>query len=151
MQRGVNCNTCVCANYKSRFVSMNVSATTHKTNHGTCPHGNPIGACPMCSGMSSGGSGSSTNKPRKPGEMTYEQCYAVWQQMLKAKALKEAQIQQQKLDCIKAQEKVQSFNDKILNKMSAIKERFAVVSNFADRVQNIFNRVRNFAGKTVGS
>ena len=48
---------------------------------GTCPHGLPIGACPICNGM--GGGGGSVKKNNKPREMTWNECYAVGQ-MLKA-------------------------------------------------------------------
>lgn len=50
---------------------------------GTCPHGLPLGACPICNGMGGGGSVKKDNKPR---EMTWNECYAIGQ-MLKAQKL----------------------------------------------------------------
>lgn len=145
---------------------MNVSPAMQKTNAGTCPHGNPIGTCPICNGMSGGG-GSSTSKPRRPGEMSYDQCYAIWQQMLKAKAAKEEAMHAQKLKDIAAQEMVKTFSDKIMDKISAITEKAAVLNaqnkvapTLASRVQafflnsavaviNIVQTVANTAQKVV--
>ena len=40
---------------------------------GTCPHGAPLGACPICNGM--GGSGGRVGeRPQKAGEMSYHEC-----------------------------------------------------------------------------
>ena len=57
----------------------------------TCPHGNPMGACPICKG----GGGSSAppidrNARRKAGEMTWNECYAMGQ-ILKQRAAAQAQ------------------------------------------------------------
>lgn len=66
---------------------MNIphAAALNKTKVGTCPHGLPQGACPICNGMGGGGGGSvAKNKPER--EMSWSECYAVWQHMLQAKA-----------------------------------------------------------------
>lgn len=63
-----------------------MSAPLSKASHskiGTCPHGLPQGACPICSGMGGGGGVKKDNKPR---EMTYNECLAVWQMMKAQKA-----------------------------------------------------------------
>ena len=63
-----------------------MSAPLSKASHskiGTCPHGLPQGACPICSGMGGGGGVKNDNKPR---EMTYNECLAVWQMMKAQKA-----------------------------------------------------------------
>lgn len=53
---------------------------------GTCPHGLPQGACPICNGMGGGGGGgASTRKANSQREMSWSECYAAWQQMDKAK------------------------------------------------------------------
>lgn len=51
---------------------------------GCCPHGLPAGACPACS--MSGGGGFRSDKPRKPGELTYHEC-AMIGNMMRARAL----------------------------------------------------------------
>lgn len=64
---------------------------------GTCPHGLPAGACPICSGMGGGGGGG-TRRAQRAGEMSWDECYAVWQQMLRAKnAAQEKQHMQAQL------------------------------------------------------
>src|SRR5574344_3064205 len=63
------------------------STTAVKISSGSCPHGLPHGACPICSGM---GGGSSVKREDKAKEMSYDECYAVWMQM---KAQKLAQSQ----------------------------------------------------------
>lgn len=54
---------------------------------GTCPHGLPPGACPVCSGA--GGGGASRVTEHKPGELTWSQCYAIGQMMKAQKLAKE--------------------------------------------------------------
>ena len=52
---------------------------TIKTNNsrvGTCPHGLPLGACPICNGMGSGGA-KKADFSAKPGEMSWSQCAAI--------------------------------------------------------------------------
>ena len=92
---------------------------------GKCPHGFPIGACPICSGMA-GGVSKDRNKPRKAGEMSYNECLAEWH---KIQARKEAKMQDKldKLEAIKqanleskilsAVDKVQKFLDKTMQKL----------------------------------
>lgn len=94
---------------------MNVArAPISKAKIGSCPHGLPAGACPICSGAGGGGGGSS--KASKPGEWSFDQCYSVWQQMLRAKqhtadAKHEAQVQAQ----ISLAQKMQESSQRIAN------------------------------------
>ena len=60
------------------------------TKIGTCPHGLPLGACPICNGMGGGGSVKKDNKPK---EMSWNECYAIGQ-MLKAQKLARQHTQQ---------------------------------------------------------
>ncbi len=62
---------------------------------GTCPHGLPPGACPMCNG-GGGGAQRKADFSAKPGEMSWSQCAAIGaflkaQQM--ARAQREADLQ----------------------------------------------------------
>ena len=56
-----------------------MSTTVHMRPHkaGTCPHGMPLGACPICNGMAGGNSTSKRDIPRNVGEMSYNQCAAI--------------------------------------------------------------------------
>lgn len=56
-------------------MSTAVHARPHKA--GTCPHGMPLGACPICNGMAGGNSTSKRDIPRNVGEMSYNQCAAI--------------------------------------------------------------------------
>lgn len=55
---------------------------------GTCPHGLPPGACPVCS--TTGGGSRLSDRTRKVGEMTYHEC-AMIGNMMKARALAQKQ------------------------------------------------------------
>lgn len=65
-------------------MSNNVQ-NVNKINAGTCPHGLPPGACPVCS-MSGGGTLRQSDRNRKVGEMTYHEC-AMIGNMMKAREL----------------------------------------------------------------
>lgn len=58
-----------------------------KTKIGSCPHGLPAGACPICSG---GGGGGSKKLSNTSGEMSWDECFAIGQ-MLKAQKLNQQQ------------------------------------------------------------
>lgn len=54
---------------------MELTFSTQKSNTGTCPHGLPIGACPICNGM--GGGLKKADFSAKPGEMSWNECAAI--------------------------------------------------------------------------
>ncbi len=91
-------------------------------NAGLCPHGFPNGACPLCSGMGGGGSATTRNMRRRPGEMTYNECYAIWQMM------KAAKLQNDKME--KLQQLGQAENSNRLNNL-----------NINSAGKNIFQRI----------
>ena len=66
------------------LVLANSVQNIKKISTGNCPHGLPLGACPICS--NSAGSLRESDKNRKIGEMTYHEC-AMIGAMLKARAL----------------------------------------------------------------
>ncbi len=74
-------------------MSTAVHARPHKA--GTCPHGMPLGACPICNGMAGGNSTSKRDIPRNVGEMSYNQCAAIGA-MLRAQKNAKAQANFQK-------------------------------------------------------
>lgn len=125
---------------------------------GTCPHGLPMGACPICNGMGGGGSVKRDNKPK---EMTWNECYAIGQML---KAQKEARLHTQQmfaaqtlqahLDNIQAQ--INAMKLAILN--SSLPKPLAkiavvmldtVVAPLAKAVQTISNTIQNFAGNVL--
>ena len=147
---------------------MNVApAAIQKSKLGTCPHGLPYGACQICSGAGGGGGVSSKSTPRKVGEMSWDQCYAVWQQMLKAKDA----AQQKKLDALQTQMQTQiTFSARIDNfsqKLANLAEKLAVfaqnsnnlpkiiakplafIAQIAIPVINALKNVANFAQQTI--
>ncbi len=71
---------------------MPVTAHIHSNSAkvGSCPHGLPAGACPICSGKSGGNSTTRRNIPRHAGEMTYNECVAMGAML---RALKNARLQ----------------------------------------------------------
>ncbi len=154
--------------------------TTPVTNQriATCPHGLPPGACPICNG--GGGGGSSTKRldePRKAGEMSYQECYAMWKQMQRAEAretaLKEAALQnalmqakfQQALNNISltlqnALANIQKslpepvskalstvINNVIMPIINLIKELPAIKNNFVQAFNNIKSQIEQAAQK----
>lgn len=67
--------------------------STNNSRIGTCPHGLPIGACPICNGMGGGGGIKKADFSAKPGEMSWNECAAIGA-FLKAQANAKAQRQQ---------------------------------------------------------
>lgn len=95
---------------------------------GTCPHGMPLGACPICSGM--GGGGSSITTPRKAGEMSWSDCYFEGMLMKKAAEAKQetSQLNQQNF----------VLNTLLQNKvLQAVSQKFAQGAQF---IQNILTK-----------
>lgn len=66
---------------------------TNSARVGTCPHGLPLGACPICNGMGGGGGMRKADFSAKPGEMSWNECAAIGA-FLKAQANAKAQRQQ---------------------------------------------------------
>lgn len=119
----------------------------------TCPHGLPLGACPICNGMGGGSSSRKTDEPRRPGEMTYQECYAQWKQMQRAqaadKAAQEAMIKNAEL-AAQLQKQLAGLADKAVNVLNSIQnvlpkpaaKAFAVISN--NILKPLLNIVKNF-------
>ena len=60
-----------------------------KSRVGTCPHGLPLGPCPICNGMSGGGA-KKADFSAKPGEMSWNQCAAIGAFLRAQKAAQQA-------------------------------------------------------------
>ena len=63
---------------------------TQTARVGTCPHGLPMGACPICDGMSGGGGGKKADVSAKPGEMSWNECAAIGAFLKAQKAAQQA-------------------------------------------------------------
>lgn len=126
---------------------MNIPPQTsaNKAKVGTCPHGLPHGACPVCSGM--GGSGGNAKKADRPaGEMTWDECYAIWQQMLKAKALTEQKKHDAQLQAnINFAARLENLAQKIAN----LAEKLTTIVQANKTLPIIIAKPLNFAVKTV--
>ncbi len=85
-------------------------ATVHANNAkiGTCPHGLPQGACPICSGM---GGARKADFSAKPGEMSWNECAAIGAFL---KAQKNAQLQRQN-DAIHFAQMQKNFVSALMN------------------------------------
>lgn len=116
-------------------MTASLSRATTNTRIGTCPHGLPLGACPICNGMGGGGSVKRDNKPK---EMSYNECYAVWQ-MMKAQKTARKELQQQfaiqdlATNLNKIQDKIVAFKVAVQNS-SLPKPIIKAVVVFADAV-----------------
>ena len=145
---------------------MPVSTASHiqNTKIGTCPHGLPAGACPVCSG---GGGNSTTRRdiPRNPGEMTYNQCAAIGAMIQANKAAqKRAQAaEQNRLQIlVDFQRNIHNIHQKILDIASAISKSMPaiiskpvnfvltqIVGRFVQLVVNIPTVIINVAQKII--
>lgn len=97
---------------------MPITASANHTKIGTCPHGMPQGACPICNGISGGNSTTKRDIPRNAGEMTYNECAAIGA-MLKAQKIARQRMenaQQQHLQAIiEFQKTLDNIHSKIIN------------------------------------
>ncbi len=111
-------------------------------NNNKCPHGFPVGSCPICSG-----SGFSVqkdkNKPRKQGEMSYNECMAVWLRMQRKKEQKEKN-ELQKLEIIKENAILKQISLK-LNKIQNDLKNY--LQNLDLKVQN--NPIKNLTDTII--
>ena len=99
------------------------SANIQNTKIGTCPHGLPVGACPVCNGSAGGNSTTKRDIPRNAGEMTYNQCAAIGALIQANKmAQKRAQANEQNRlqGIINFQKNIQSVHQRILDMAYAI-------------------------------
>ncbi len=110
---------------------MNIAYTAaiNKPKLGTCPHGLPQGACPICNGMGGGSSSASMQSSKKPErEMSWSECYLVWQQMLKAeKEAKQQGIGNAQTQIV-AQYKFQIIIDKTIQNISNFIAKLDILS-----------------------
>ncbi len=109
---------------------------------GTCPHGLPLGACPICNGMGGGGGMKKADFSAKPGEMSWNECAAIGA-FLKAQANAKAQRQQ---DALNFAAQMQNFQ----TSMDAARGRLAELAKFfTQNTPSIISKPVNFILNTV--
>ena len=109
---------------------------------GTCPHGLPLGACPICNGMGGGGGMRKADFSAKPGEMSWNECAAIGA-FLKAQANAKAQRQQ---DAQNFAAQMQNFQ----TSMEAAKGRLAELAKFfTQNTPAIISKPANFVLNTI--
>lgn len=125
---------------------------------GTCPHGLPLGACPICNGMGGGGGIKKDNKPK---EMSYNECYAVWQMMKAQKAahkqtmqLFAAQDLSTKLNKIQEQINAMKIAIQNSNLPKPVIQAFNILANsvltpLVKAAQSITNTLQNIANTVM--
>lgn len=91
---------------------------TNTVKTGTCPHGMPLGACPICNGMGGGGGMRKADISAKPGEMSWNECAAIGA-FLKAQANAKAQRQQ---DLQNFALQMQNFQNSMTNARARVAE-----------------------------
>ena len=141
------------------------AAHIHNSKIGTCPHGMPMGACPICSGMAGGNSTTKRDTPRNVGEMTYNQCAAIGAMLKAQKAARQrAEANQQSFiqSMVQFQKTLESVHQRIIDLAANISKSMPaiisapanfVLTQIVARVINIMagipNVMANFAQKFV--
>ena len=103
--------------------------------NGTCPHGAPLGACPICNGM--GGGVKKADHTAKPGEMSWNECAAIGAML---RAQKNAKLQKQK-DYVNFAQKLEAFDKKIMNMIENTVKLTGIIS---DKLPKIIAKPINF-------
>ena len=120
-----------------------MSLTAIQSNNskiGTCPHGLPQGACPICSGMSGGMK--KADFSAKPGEMSWNECAAIGAFL---KAQKNARLQREQ-DAQNFANNIKAFQNTLMN---ASKRLANIGDFFAQNTPAIIARPVNFVLNTV--
>ena len=122
---------------------MSVTALqTNNTRVGTCPHGLPLGACPICNGMGGGAGMKKADFSAKPGEMSWNECAAIGA-FLKAQQQAKAQRQE---DAQNFALRVQAFQNALMNSS----QRLANIAQFfTNNTPAIIAKPTNFVLNTV--
>lgn len=107
---------------------------------GTCPHGLPLGACPICNGM--GGGAKKADFSAKPGEMSWNECAAIGAFL---KAQKMAKLQRQQ-DVENFAKQAVAFDKAMMNASQKIA---ALARFFTTNTPSIIAKPVNFVLNTI--
>lgn len=121
-----------------------MSLTAVKTNNarvGTCPHGLPLGACPICNGMGGGGA-RKADFSAKPGEMSWNQCAAIGAFLKAQKMAQQAREQ----DAVTFAQKAQAFQNALMNNSQKLAN---IAQFFTQNTPAIIAKPMNFILNTV--
>lgn len=121
-----------------------MSLTAVKTNNarvGTCPHGLPLGACPICNGMGSGGA-RKADFSAKPGEMSWNQCAAIGAFLKAQKMAQQAREQ----DAVNFAQRAQAFQNAMMNNSQKLAN---IAQFFTQNTPAIIAKPVNFMLNTV--
>lgn len=122
-----------------------MSVTSLQTNNsriGTCPHGLPLGACPICNGMSGGGGMKKADFSAKPGEMSWNECAAIGAFL---KAQQQAKMQREQ-DAQNFALRVQAFQNALMNSSQKLAN---IAQFFSNNTPPIIAKPVNFVLNTV--
>lgn len=119
---------------------------------GTCPHGLPLGACPICNGMGGGGGAKKADFSAKPGEMSWNECAAIGAFL---KAQQQAKLARQQ-DAQNFAQNIQAFQNSMMNasqKLANIGQFFTnnMPAIIAKPVNFVLNTVIGGIIKTIGN
>lgn len=114
---------------------------TNSSRVGTCPHGLPLGACPICNGMGGGGA-RKADFSAKPGEMSWNQCAAIGAFLKAQKMAQQAREQ----DAITFAQKAQAFQNTLMNSSQKIAN---IAQFFTQNTPAIIAKPMNFVLNTV--
>ncbi len=118
------------------------SLQTNSTRAGTCPHGLPLGACPICNGMSGGGGIKKADFSAKPGEMSWNECAAIGAFL---KAQQQAKLQREQ-DAQNFALRVQAFQNALMNSSQKLAN---IAQFFSNNTPAIIAKPLNFVLNTV--
>lgn len=114
---------------------------TNSSRVGTCSHGLPLGACPICNGMGGGGA-KKADFSAKPGEMSWNQCAAIGA-FLKAQKMAK-QVKEQ--DAMNFAQRAQAFQTALMNSS----QRIANIAQFiSQNTPQIIAKPINFVLNTI--
>lgn len=115
---------------------------TNSARVGTCPHGLPLGACPICNGMGGGGGMKKADFSAKPGEMSWNECAAIGAFL---KAQQNAKLAREQ-DALNFAQNVQAFQQAMAN---AHQRLTSLAQFFSANTPAIIAKPVNFVLNTV--
>lgn len=117
-----------------------VTLATSRVNQGKCPHGMPMGACPICNGQQGGGGGA-TKATTKSNEMSWGDCYAMGL-VMKAQAQNVQDAKQFQMDSLLQSMAQSKF-------IQAVARQVNMINSFVQA--NIVQPVTNFTVKVANA